>query len=100
MSFPDLPYEIWPQILERACQDDGTTAISLSQTSRELRMLSEPYRFQSVQINGWRQLKAFEQRMLQAPQAKRGVFNLMISLTSVLESGYPGVPKWAPDEDS
>ncbi|TEB22089.1 hypothetical protein FA13DRAFT_1819144 [Coprinellus micaceus] len=100
MPFPSFPVEIWFQIMDRACQDDGATGLALSATSRELRALSELHRYQSVQINGWRQLLAFEKRLSRVPKAQREVLNLFVYLPSAFDAGYAGIPKWAPDEDS
>ena len=57
---PELPLELWLQIFDSACADDGTTSRSLAQASKELRNKSRFHRYHSVVIRGWRQLLAFE----------------------------------------
>jgi hypothetical protein len=95
---PVFPLELWLNILPRACQDGGTADMSLSSASQELRFISKPYRYQSVQIKGWRQLLLFEERFSQLPEDERRIANLFVDLESVFEAGYPGAPVWAPED--
>ena len=92
-----FPVELWLDILPLACQDDGTVGVSLSCTSRGLRSISKPYRYQSVQIKGWRQLLLFEKHFSQVPDDEQRIVNLYVDLEHVLEAGYPGAPMWAPE---
>ncbi|KAJ3529375.1 hypothetical protein NMY22_g9022 [Coprinellus aureogranulatus] len=96
---PNFPLEIWLNILERACQDDGTAGVSLSSVSRELRLYSKPYRYQSVQINGWRNLLLFEKHFSRLHKDEQGIVNLFVGLENVFEAGYPDAPLWAPEDD-
>lgn len=99
MPLPDFPLEIWLNVFERACQDNGTTGVSLSATSRELRLFSKPYRYQSVQIKGWKQLLLFEERFSQLTKDDQGIVNLFVGLENVFEAGYPNAPDWAPEDE-
>ncbi|KAJ3527531.1 hypothetical protein NMY22_g9753 [Coprinellus aureogranulatus] len=99
----DFPLEILLDILEGACQDDGTTGMSLSSMSRQLRLYWRPYRYQSVQVNGWRKLLRFEEHFSQLPKEEQRICNLFVGLEDVFEVGYPGMPVWAendPDDTS
>ena len=89
MPLPALPPFLWGQIFDIACQDDGTTGLSLSSTSRDVRALSASHRYQSVQVVGWRQLLAFEGIVAKLPKEQQGIVNLYIELPSVFEAGYP-----------
>lgn len=93
-----FPLELWLNVLPRACQDDGTAGLSFSSASKELRFISKPYRYQSVQIKGWRQLLLFEERFSQIPEEERRIVNLFVDLENVFEAGYPGAPVWAPED--
>ncbi|TEB06249.1 hypothetical protein FA13DRAFT_1654352, partial [Coprinellus micaceus] len=73
-----FPLELWLNILPRACQDGGTADMSLSSASQELRFISKPYRYQSVQIKGWRQLLLFEECFSQLPEDERRIANLFV----------------------
>ena len=55
-----FPLDIWLRIFDYACLDDGTTARSLSRTSRAFREASRRHRFRSVAIHGWESLLRFE----------------------------------------
>ncbi|RXW20936.1 hypothetical protein EST38_g4916 [Candolleomyces aberdarensis] len=60
-SFFVFPLEIWLQILDFACTDDGTTSLSLSRTSRTVREFSRFHRYRSVVLEGWESAIRFEQ---------------------------------------
>ncbi|KAJ2926457.1 hypothetical protein H1R20_g10633, partial [Candolleomyces eurysporus] len=60
-SFFVFPLEIWLQILDFACADDGTTSLSLSRTSRTLSEFSRSHRYRSVVLEGWESVLKFEQ---------------------------------------
>ncbi|KAF6741283.1 hypothetical protein DFP72DRAFT_1181051 [Ephemerocybe angulata] len=58
------PPEVWCQILDMACLDDGFTARSLSETSRRLREVSADYLYSSIKIESTSQLLKLEEQLL------------------------------------
>ena len=73
---PDLPPELWHKIFECTCTCDADnnndhgenkyrfdcpTSRTLANTSSKLWQLSQPHRFHSIAIRGWKQLLAFEE---------------------------------------
>lgn len=96
---PDLPLEIWLQIFEFACADEGVTSRSLSQTSRYLREASKSFRYYSVAIKGWRQLLAFEEQFTTAPFDSRFLVHLYVHIPELYTDAYPP-ESWFEDEES
>ncbi|EAU82373.2 hypothetical protein CC1G_06683 [Coprinopsis cinerea okayama7 len=88
---PDLPPELWMRICELACSsDDGTTALSLSQTSRDFYNHVRPSRYHCVALTGWKQVVRFERQFHSdsvLPQHRR-IHNLCVDLPSIDEVVY------------
>ncbi|PPQ75886.1 hypothetical protein CVT24_000741 [Panaeolus cyanescens] len=74
-----LPAEIWTQIISHACNDNGFTARSLSQTSHYFHTLSKPFRFRSVVVRGIPQLINFCRILEATADRDRIVKNLFLS---------------------
>ncbi|KAJ2919110.1 hypothetical protein MD484_g1353, partial [Candolleomyces efflorescens] len=61
----DFPPEIWAQILDFACMEDGTTARSLSLASRQFRHLSRNHLYYAVKVDGVPQLLRLDDQISQ-----------------------------------
>ncbi|KAG6829886.1 hypothetical protein H0H92_003155 [Tricholoma furcatifolium] len=79
-----LPTELYQEIFNFACVDDGATGRSLSQTSRYFRQVSQRSKLQSVALVGAQQLRDFADHLAELPPTARRVRHLCISL--VLET--------------
>ncbi|KAF5329211.1 hypothetical protein D9611_013224 [Ephemerocybe angulata] len=95
-QLPHLPFELWLRIFDNACQDDGTTSRSLSETNRYLREVSRFHRYHSVVVTGWRQLLAFEEHMSSVPEELRGIRNLYVDIEELYSVAYPP-ESWGPE---
>lgn len=62
-----IPPEIWSQIFMDACTDTGTTGRSLSCVSQLFRSLSQPVKYQSIALGGFRQVLAFASILKSTP---------------------------------
>lgn len=58
------PPEVWTQILDIACLDEGFTARSLSEVSRRIRVASAGYLYSSLKIESIPQLLKLEEQLL------------------------------------
>jgi hypothetical protein len=59
----NLPPEVWANILDFACLDDGTTARSLSLVSRQTRHLSRNHLYYAVKVDSVSQLLKLEDQI-------------------------------------
>ncbi|KAJ3473608.1 hypothetical protein NLI96_g12915 [Meripilus lineatus] len=67
LSYPILdvfPDEIWAMIFKQACTDDGTTGRSLSLVSRYVSQVSRPMKYNSIALQGHKQIKRFLKHLL------------------------------------
>ncbi|KAF6747355.1 hypothetical protein DFP72DRAFT_920028 [Ephemerocybe angulata] len=102
------PPEIWTEIFNTACLDDGFTARSLVQVSRHMRAISVGHLYRSIKIGTSEQLVKLETQLSnRAPgsvvtglEALKTRFLCIILPLDVFEEAYPsdepGV--WAPEE--
>ncbi|KAG6837356.1 hypothetical protein H0H93_010958 [Arthromyces matolae] len=79
-----LPTEVYQEIFEYACTDHGKTGPSLALVSRHFRETSRRYQFQSVAIQGVKQLHSFARYLSGLPPNSCRVRFLCISV--VLDS--------------
>lgn len=106
LDIGSIPPEIWNEIFNLACRDDGTTAISLSQVSRRIRALSEQQRYLSVQIKSTSQLFKLQDTLtskgkldMTIPQSSlRTRFLCVVLPESTMEQAYPE-DSFAPEDD-
>lgn len=83
MPLPELPLEIWHEIIELACLLDIKTPLVLSQSTRELRDISRFHRYHSVKIDGHEQLLAFDKQILSAHKESQNIVHLLVVLPSL-----------------
>lgn len=74
-----LPLELQLHIIEFACDDDGSTALSLALVSRRVNEISEPFRYQSIAVAGTTALTRFADVLENLPIHRRRVRNLFLS---------------------
>ncbi|KAJ3527503.1 hypothetical protein NMY22_g9763 [Coprinellus aureogranulatus] len=88
-----LPPEIWNEIFNLACVEDGSTSVSLSKVSRSFRVLSEDQRYLSVKIRSTPQLLKFEETLASKGKLEQcGLktrFLCIILPESVMDQAYP-----------
>ncbi|TEB22069.1 hypothetical protein FA13DRAFT_1799180 [Coprinellus micaceus] len=84
-----IPLELWLEIADLACNDDGTTARVLSRTSRHFRQIPEHRRYRTVRIIGWKQLVSFEHMFLGRDHSLRRMVNLYVEIPSLFKVAYP-----------
>jgi hypothetical protein len=65
MSPPDLPSDVWDVICSFACMDGGATGCALSRVSHSVRAASGRSRFLTVTLQGWGQIHAFDEGVIQ-----------------------------------
>ncbi|TFK69323.1 hypothetical protein BDN72DRAFT_733339, partial [Pluteus cervinus] len=68
-----LPLEVWSQIFELACTDNGYTGHSLSLVSKSFNTLSVPYKFQSISLRNLKHIFEFFFALKDAPPHLRRV---------------------------
>ena len=71
MSVQDFPLEVWYKICFYACNDDGTTGLSLGQVSRYVRGASRFYHLHSATVSGGYQLRKLADLDILPPVHKR-----------------------------
>src|SRR5688572_10271037 len=97
--FPEFPLEIWLQIFDYACNDDGTSSRSLSIASRALRDVSQYHRYHSVLVSGWEQLLLFEAQFNRERDELKGIVNLYVHIPELYTVAYPA-ETWYIDLDA
>ena len=86
------PVEILYLIFSYACTDDGHTGRALSLVSRNIRVLSRPYQFQSIAVYGDRQIAAFADLLETLEPASRCVRHLFLTDIRRAWMEDPGIP--------
>lgn len=86
----DIPLELWHRVFDFACNDDGSTCISLSKTSRFFRNASQLHRYQSISITSHRQMIKFEKTFAAAPEELQKIYTLHVELPDAWRIMYPG----------
>lgn len=104
-STETVPPEIWSNIFDSACTDDGFTARSLSLVSRHIRAVSQDHRYLIINISSTRQMIALENQLFQSGViSERTLKSRFICITfpvDVVTEAYPEEPgMWEPESDS
>ena len=79
MSAQDFPLEVWYKICFYACNDDGTTGLSLGQVSRYVHSASRPYHLHSAAVSGGYQLRKFADRLDALPPEHKRLQHLFVA---------------------
>jgi len=57
INMVEFPIELWLKICALACSDDGRTGCALSAVSHHIRAVSREYRYQSIAVAGYNQIR-------------------------------------------